>query len=125
MLKKLSASSWLHLRATLAKHLLVWEDKAGKEIIGFQCTVLRMVRSFSPFFVALIVTLCKIDEAPSLIIWFFDSRSGFTPGANSVPLPDWVDDSVATWIKSETDIMNSVWGPSDKRAAIAFVHIPL
>ena len=91
---------------------------------------------------------------PALILWAFDSRgtqrfdllatvpgagvnrnryllvsniplAGNTAGENSTQVPDWVDDSVAAWIEQETKLMDSVWGPpSDKRAAIAFVHIP-
>ncbi|KAG8931959.1 hypothetical protein FRC02_001839 [Tulasnella sp. 418] len=65
------------------------------------------------------------DPAPSLIVWFFDSRSGFTPGKGSAPLPDWVDESVAMWLESEIDAMELAWGPSENRAALAFVHVPL
>ncbi|KAI0684541.1 Metallo-dependent phosphatase-like protein [Cytidiella melzeri] len=65
------------------------------------------------------------DFAPALILWLFDSRAGNTAGANSVPVPDWVDDSVATWIEQETQLMDSVWGPPENtRGAVAFVHIP-
>ncbi|KAG6834961.1 hypothetical protein H0H93_006076 [Arthromyces matolae] len=66
----------------------------------------------------------KTDLAPVLVLWFFDSRGGFSLGANSTRLPDWVDTSVAAWIESESRIMNDAWGPADKRGALAFVHIP-
>ncbi|KAG8986442.1 hypothetical protein FRB93_005274 [Tulasnella sp. JGI-2019a] len=62
------------------------------------------------------------DHAPSLIIWFFDSRSGVESPRF---IPDWVDESVATWIAAETRLMETTWGPSESRAAIAFVHVPL
>ncbi|KAI0766316.1 Metallo-dependent phosphatase [Irpex lacteus] len=65
------------------------------------------------------------DFAPALVLWAFDSRAGNTAGQNSTAVPDWVDDSVASWIEQETKLMDSVWGPpNDKRAAVAFVHIP-
>ncbi|EPQ53523.1 Metallo-dependent phosphatase [Gloeophyllum trabeum ATCC 11539] len=64
------------------------------------------------------------DSAPILVLWFFDSRGGFSPGANSTAMPDWVDASVATWIKSETAAMTAAWGPASARGALAFVHIP-
>ncbi|KAF8157071.1 Metallo-dependent phosphatase-like protein [Crassisporium funariophilum] len=64
------------------------------------------------------------DRAPILILWFFDSRGGFSPNPNSVPVADWVDASVAHWIQSETQAMEKAWGPADSRAALAFVHIP-
>lgn len=70
-------------------------------------------------------TLLVADAAPSLIIWFFDSRSGFTFGKNPKGIPDWVDDSVAIWLKAETALMDATWGPSGSRAAMAFVHVPL
>lgn len=43
---------------------------------------------------------------------------------SNVPVPDWVDATVADWIKSETENMEAAWGPSDSRGAVAFVHIP-
>lgn len=43
---------------------------------------------------------------------------------NGTHMPDWVDSSVATWIQSETEKMDTVWGPSEQRSALAFVHIP-
>ncbi|OCH87059.1 Metallo-dependent phosphatase [Obba rivulosa] len=65
------------------------------------------------------------DDAPVLVLWFFDSRGGFSPGTNSTPVPDWVDDTVAGWIEQQTALMNAAWGPpGDVRAALTFVHIP-
>ncbi|KDQ60405.1 hypothetical protein JAAARDRAFT_605439 [Jaapia argillacea MUCL 33604] len=64
------------------------------------------------------------DKIPVLILWFFDSRGGFSEGPNSTSIPDWVDSTVASWIQSETTQMNAVWGPSENRGALAFVHIP-
>ena len=49
---------------------------------------------------------------------------GITAGPNSTSIPDWVDESVAQWLKSETAAMESAWGPAENRAALAFVHIP-
>ncbi|KAF8644827.1 hypothetical protein AX16_008245 [Volvariella volvacea WC 439] len=62
------------------------------------------------------------DRAPSLILWFFDSRGGVTP--TSQPVPDWVDASVGEWIKSETKKMERAWSLSHLRSAVAFIHIP-
>ncbi|KAF9041448.1 Metallo-dependent phosphatase [Panaeolus papilionaceus] len=64
------------------------------------------------------------DESPAVILWFFDSRGGFSAGQNPVGVPDWVDATVGDWIKSETQAMEAAWGPSEKRGALAFVHIP-
>ncbi|KIJ99308.1 hypothetical protein K443DRAFT_624447 [Laccaria amethystina LaAM-08-1] len=64
------------------------------------------------------------DRAPILILWFFDSRGGVSTNPNSTVLPDWVDSSVAGWIKSESKAMELAWGPADTRGALAFVHIP-
>ncbi|KAN0094668.1 Metallo-dependent phosphatase-like protein [Tylopilus felleus] len=62
------------------------------------------------------------DQTPVLVLWFFDSRGGlFTNGTH---MPDWVDSTVANWIQSETEKMNTVWGPPEQRSALAFVHIP-
>ncbi|KAJ6498369.1 Metallo-dependent phosphatase-like protein [Mycena vitilis] len=60
------------------------------------------------------------DLAPTLVLWFFDSRGGVSPAG--MPLPDWVDASVALWIKQQIELMNAVWGPAP-RGALAFVHI--
>ena len=49
---------------------------------------------------------------------------GFSPNPNSEPLPDWVDESVAGWIESESREMEEAWGPAELRGAVAFVHIP-
>ncbi|KAG5647074.1 hypothetical protein DXG03_001444 [Asterophora parasitica] len=65
-----------------------------------------------------------VDAVPALILWFFDSRGGYSAGPNSTSLPDWVDASVANWIESETRVMNAAWGPAEKRGALVFVHIP-
>jgi len=66
------------------------------------------------------------DLTPALILWFFDSRGGRSPGSTSAPLPDWVDSSVAKWIKDETAAMKVAWdlAESRERGALAFVHIP-
>lgn len=64
------------------------------------------------------------DLAPSLILWFFDSRGGYSPGPDSHPIEDWVHPSVAGWIQTETQRMNDAWGPASNRGALAFVHIP-
>ena len=50
---------------------------------------------------------------------------GFSKGENSTGVPDWVDETVAGWIKSTTEAMDAAWGPaSTSRGALAFVHIP-
>lgn len=66
------------------------------------------------------------DLTPALILWFFDSRGGWSPGSTSAPLPDWVDASVAGWIERETAAMEAGWDSVEKRerGALAFVHIP-
>ncbi|CAL1709282.1 unnamed protein product [Somion occarium] len=66
------------------------------------------------------------DRTPSLILWFFDSRGGFFEPTGSEPVPDWVDDTVAGWIRQQTAFMNAAWGPAENmsRGALAFVHIP-
>ncbi|KAG6902121.1 hypothetical protein C0995_004067 [Termitomyces sp. Mi166 len=66
----------------------------------------------------------KTDASPVLILWFFDSRGGFSLGNNSTRIPDWVDRSVSEWIESETGAMNAAWGSAETRGALAFVHIP-
>ncbi|KAF7419528.1 hypothetical protein PC9H_002119 [Pleurotus ostreatus] len=68
--------------------------------------------------------LTRPDKVPALILWFFDSRGGFSPGKTSQPVDDWVDESVARWLERETRIMNDAWGPAEGRQALAFVHIP-
>jgi len=66
----------------------------------------------------------KSDRTPVLVLWFFDSRGGFAAGTGLVPVPDWVDKTVATWIEAETKVMNAAWGSPDNRASVVFVHIP-
>jgi len=64
------------------------------------------------------------DRKPSLVLWFFDSRGGDSPGPHSHPVEDWVHPSVANWIRKETELMNHVWGDPTDRGSLAFVHIP-
>ncbi|KAI0646140.1 Metallo-dependent phosphatase [Trametes meyenii] len=68
----------------------------------------------------------ETDLTPSLILWFFDSRGGYSEGTNSTPVPDWVDAKVADWIKLTVAKMDEAWGPADQveRGSLAFVHIP-
>ena len=62
---------------------------------------------------------------PYFVINFsFYFVGGFSPGANSTQLPDWVDSTVADWITAQTEAMNAAWGPAEERGALAFVHIP-
>lgn len=51
---------------------------------------------------------------------------GFSEGANSTALPDWVDAKVADWVKLTVAKMNAAWGPAEtvERGSLAFVHIP-
>lgn len=60
------------------------------------------------------------------IIIVCQSTGGRSPGSTSAPLPDWVDASVAGWIKNETAAMEAAWDSieSRKRGALAFMHIP-
>ncbi|KAF8058975.1 Metallo-dependent phosphatase [Lyophyllum atratum] len=66
----------------------------------------------------------KLDKASVLILWFFDSRGGFSAGADHHGISDLVNATGAGWIETETEAMNAAWGPADKRGAVAFVHIP-
>jgi len=50
------------------------------------------------------------------------SLGGWT--SEGLPVPDWVDATVADWIQSETKAMERAWGPAEQRSAVAFVHIP-
>ncbi|KAJ7059503.1 Metallo-dependent phosphatase-like protein [Mycena amicta] len=64
------------------------------------------------------------DSGPTLILWFFDSRGGVA--SDGSPLPDWVDASVAEWVRREQGRMEVVWGSAAvaKAGAISLVHIP-
>ncbi|KAF9510289.1 hypothetical protein BS47DRAFT_1348214 [Hydnum rufescens UP504] len=68
----------------------------------------------------------KSARSPCLVLWFFDSRGGYTSGPNSTALPDWVDESVAPWIQQESAAMDSAWGSATEtgRQALVFAHIP-
>ena len=54
------------------------------------------------------------------------NSGGFTEGANSTRVPDWVDENVADWIKINVAAMDTAWGAAEEvnRGALAFVHIP-
>lgn len=65
---------------------------------------------------------------PGLILWFFDSRGGNyyqerDADGNSVPQPDWVDESVVQWYKNTNNELGKNY--SKTIPSIAFVHIPM
>jgi hypothetical protein len=48
----------------------------------------------------------KTSARPSLLLWFFDSRSGKEMiSRGSAQIDDWVDASVASWIEEQTEAM--------------------
>lgn len=51
-------------------------------------------------------------------------KGGFQPGTGTIPVPDWVDSTVADWIESEVGMMEAAWGSLDSISAVGFVHIP-
>lgn len=52
-------------------------------------------------------------------------KGGFFEPTGQERVPDWVDDTVAGWIKEQTSLMDAAWGPAEQnRGALAFVHIP-
>ncbi|PWN32973.1 Metallo-dependent phosphatase [Meira miltonrushii] len=62
--------------------------------------------------------------APKVLLWFFDSRAGRKMLSQGYgPVNDWVDDSVADWITSETEKMEKAWGHVPP--GLIFVHIPV
>ncbi|WOO76478.1 putative inactive purple acid phosphatase 16 [Vanrija pseudolonga] len=65
---------------------------------------------------------------PSLLLWFFDSRSGvFSSGKFLIidepwMTEDWVHQQSAKWLNETADAMKAAWGKLPK--SLAFVHIP-
>ncbi|KDN52541.1 hypothetical protein K437DRAFT_186642 [Tilletiaria anomala UBC 951] len=60
---------------------------------------------------------------PELLLWFFDSRSGKTMKKfNNTQIPDWIDQSVAKWVHSQVDGMQTAW--TSVPPSLVFVHIP-
>jgi hypothetical protein len=57
---------------------------------------------------------------------FRSSIGGLSLGPNPTQIPDWVDASVAGWIKHEAAAMEAAWDSIETRVrgALAFVHIP-
>jgi len=76
--------------------------------------------------------ILEVHERFFFLIFFFgvadvidSSKGGFHPDPDSkTAVPDWVDSTVADWIKFEVLKMDDVWGPATFREAVAFVHIP-
>ncbi|CAO1613481.1 unnamed protein product [Sympodiomycopsis kandeliae] len=67
------------------------------------------------------------QSKPALLLWFFDSRSGKTMISQSSngqqeQIEDWVDPSVADWLRQESDKLERKWG--ELPPSIIFVHIP-
>lgn len=70
-------------------------------------------------------------SAPSLILWFFDSRGGNYFGeldsdGNRVGQPNWVDASVVSWFRNTSATLNTTYGGASapQIPSLAFVHIP-
>lgn len=67
-------------------------------------------------------------STPSLLLWFFDSRSGvFSSGKFLIidepwMTEDWVHQQSAKWLNETADGMKAAWGHLPK--SLAFVHIP-
>lgn len=65
-------------------------------------------------------------DSPCMILWFFDSRGGFlyqqlNASGDQIGQPDWVDQSVVDWFKTENADLTSKYG---ELPSLAFVHIP-
>jgi len=58
------------------------------------------------------------DDVPALILWFFDSRGGRSPGGG---FPATVHENVIQWFKDESQRMKVEWGPIP---AFAYFHYP-
>ncbi|KAK3115545.1 hypothetical protein LTR53_004992 [Teratosphaeriaceae sp. CCFEE 6253] len=69
------------------------------------------------------------SKIPSLLLWFFDSRGGnYYQEANittgeTVPQPNWVDQTVVDWFTSTRTKLCSRYGKDIP--SLAFVHIPV
>lgn len=73
------------------------------------------------------------SAAPSVLLWFFDSKGGSkfqeenpdgrTPDEKRVPIDDFVDTSVADWITQTNAELVQQYGR--KIPSLAFVHIPI
>lgn len=65
--------------------------------------------------------------APSLLLWFFDSRGGanyqqLDSSGDTIPQPGWVDISVVEWFKSTSQQLSRFHNRTIP--SLAFVHIP-
>ncbi|SCZ99631.1 BZ3500_MvSof-1268-A1-R1_Chr3-1g06170 [Microbotryum saponariae] len=61
--------------------------------------------------------------SPSLLLWFFDSRSGIFD--DPAQYEDWVDPKVSSWIKSTADCILSTYNLRSLPPSLTFVHIPV
>jgi hypothetical protein len=120
--RRLSVSKSLLLIPILEQLLWEWEAKGEKETTGSRFVSLSLHSDDNWEFWKIYKQVT--DRKPSLILWFFDSRGGDSPGPHSHPLEDWVHPSVADWIRKETELMDHVWGDPTDRGSLAFVHIP-
>lgn len=73
------------------------------------------------------------DQVPEMILWFFDSRGGaayqqLDSSGNTIPVPEWVDASVADWLKSTSAELQKKYGAANGNRTVpslAFFHIPV
>jgi hypothetical protein len=69
------------------------------------------------------------NAVPEMILWFFDSRGGFLfqqsdTEDNTVPQPDWVDETVVDWFTAMKKSLSSQYHNASI-PSLAFVHIPV
>jgi hypothetical protein len=67
------------------------------------------------------------SSAPSLLLWFFDSRGGqkfqqLDSQGSMISEPDWVDQSVVNWFQKTNTQLSTQYGKAIP--SLAFVHIP-
>ncbi|SCV74532.1 BQ2448_7561 [Microbotryum intermedium] len=61
--------------------------------------------------------------SPSILMWFFDSRSGISK--NAADYEDWVDPKVSPWIRSTAACIRSTYNLRSLPPSLTFVHIPV
>lgn len=57
-------------------------------------------------------------------MFLLSTDSNFVLQGNETQIEDWIEESIASWIISETAAMDATWGPAEERGTLVFMHIP-
>jgi hypothetical protein len=101
-----------------------WANARTRSLISGHQDVVGITNYYLPVFASSCPSGCGCT--PELILWFFDSRSGFKHNTlvngKQVDRQNWVDPGLAAWFTTENERITAKFGKTIP--SLSFVHIP-